>query len=442
MLIVAIGAQRWRWRAVTAILAGVTILALLAQLFTVLVLEQRHVAARRRVRTGLEVLLTDRLDLIRGKRVGIITNPTGVLPDLRHGVDALATAEGVHVVAIFGPEHGFRGSAQAGGSEGSYVDERTGVPVYDLYGKNRDAIAQLFQNTGVEVVLFDIQDVGTRYYTYIWTMADALEAAALAGTEFIVLDRPNPTGGIQAEGPVLHPEYSSFVGRYPIAQRHGMTVGELALLFNDRFVPDRTGGRRAQLTVIPMQGWFRDMYYEETGLPWVMPSPNMPTVDTAMAYIGMGLMEGTNLSEGRGTTRPFELIGAPYIDWQLSHRLAHAKLPGVRFREAYFAPTFSKYAGRTIGGIQLYVTDRDEFDPIRTAITIIVETKRLYGDRFQWRSDFWIDRLTGSTQVRTAVDAGQSPEAIVAGWQDELAEFRALREQYLLYGLRGNGRYR
>lgn len=425
-----------------ASLASMLIVALAALALATFGAEGRGATARQRVRTGLEVLLDHRLDLIRGKRVGIITNPTGILPDLRHGVDALAAAEGVELVAIFGPEHGFRGSAQAGGSEGSYVDERTGVLVYDLYGKDRDAIAQLFRQTGVDAVLFDIQDVGTRYYTYIWTMADALEAAALTGTEFIVLDRPNPTGGIRAEGPVLDPAYSSFVGRYPIAQRHGMTVGELALMFNEVFVPERTGGHRARLTVVPMQGWFRDMYFEETGLPWVMPSPNMPTVDTAMVYIGTGLIEGTNLSEGRGTTRPFELVGAPYVDWRLSQRLDGLNLPGVRFREAYFAPTFSKYAGRTVGGIQLYVTDRDRFDPIRTAIAIMVEAKRLYGDRFQWRSDLWIDRLTGSSYVRTAIDAGRGVDAIVAGWQEDLAAFRALRERYLLYALRGAGRFR
>jgi len=395
----------------------------------------------RRVRPGIEVLLEERPGMLRGKKVGIITNPTGVLPDLTHVVDALAAK--TNLVAIFAPEHGFRGSEQAGEGEGDYLDPRTKTPVYDIYGKDREEIAATFERAGVETVLFDIQDVGARFYTYIWTMSDSMEASAIGGKEIIVLDRPNPITGLEAQGPVLRPEYSTFVGRYPIAQRHGMTVAELARMFNAEFVPERTDGKRANLAFVEMEGWSREMYYEDTGLPWVMPSPNMPTVDTAVVYPGTCMFEGTNLSEGRGTTRPFELLGAPYIDRKLSDAVRALDLPGTMFREAYFAPTFGKHQGKTVGGVQVYVTDRYEHDPIRTALAIMLEAKRLYPDDFAWRYDawdlarpYWIDKLTGSDYVRTSVDAGKSPDEIVAGWQDELDAFRRMRQKYLLYRAR------
>ncbi|MBE3584530.1 MAG: DUF1343 domain-containing protein [Limnochordaceae bacterium] len=396
---------------------------------------------RPRVKPGIQVLLEQRLDLIRGRRVGIITNPTGVLPNLESDVDVLARLRpDVELVAIFGPEHGFRGTAQAGGSEGSFQDPATRIPVYDLYGKSPQQIATVFQTAGVDVVLFDIQDVGARFYTYIWTMADAMEAAALSGTAFVVLDRPNPIGGLAVQGPVLDPAFSSFVGRYPIAQRHGMTTGELALLFNDRFVPQRTGGRKAKLTVVPMEGWRRWMYYEDTGLPWVMPSVNMPTVDTALVYSGSGLFEGTNISEGRGTTKPFQLLGAPYLDGRLASALNSLRLPAVAFRAAAFTPMFSKYAGQMVNGVEVYVTDRRSYDPIRTAVAMMVTVRQLYGTALRWEVNsedtghpYWIDKITGSDWVRRAIDAGKVADEIVAGWQDQLAAFRALRSRYLLY---------
>ncbi|MBE3574026.1 MAG: DUF1343 domain-containing protein [Firmicutes bacterium] len=394
-----------------------------------------------RVKPGIQVLLEKRLALLEGKRVGIITNPTGVLPNLQSDVDALAALKPkVQLVAIFGPEHGFRGTAQAGGSEGSYKDPLTGIPVYDLYGKNRDQIAEIFRQARVDLVLFDIQDVGARFYTYIWTMSDAMEAAALTGTQFVVLDRPNPIGGMAVQGPVLEPAYSSFVGRFPIAQRHGMTVGELALLFNDRFLPEQTGGVKARLTVIPMEGWQRRMYYEDTGLPWVMPSPNMPTVDTAVVYPGDCLFEGTNLSEGRGTTKPFQLLGAPYVDGRLAPALNGLHLPGVAFRAVSFTPSFDRYQGQVVNGVEVYVTDRGAYDPVRTAVAILVEVRRLYGTAFQWRFDswdkvhpYWIDKLTGGDWVRKAIDAGKDADQVSAGWQDQLQAFRQLRAHYLLY---------
>lgn len=266
----------------------------------------RHVGKPTKVKTGLEILL-EHPDRLKGKKVGLITNPTAITRDYRHALDAMLEA-GIDVVKVYGPEHGVRGTEQAGEEPGSFEDPRTGLPFINLYNKQPEEMIPLFD--GVDVLVFDIQDVGTRFYTYIYTMAYAMEAAAEAGKPFIVLDRPNPIGGDKVEGPVLDPEYRSFVGLYPIPQRHGMTAGELARLFNGEFFP-REGKKKVDLTVITMKGWKRHQRYEDTGLPWVLPSPNMPTTDTALVYPGTGMIEGTNLSEGRGTTRPFELLGLP-----------------------------------------------------------------------------------------------------------------------------------
>jgi uncharacterized protein YbbC (DUF1343 family) len=391
-----------------------------------------------RVRTGVEVLADDGYRLVRGQRVGLISNPTGIVPGLRHEIDVIVASGQVDLVAAFGPEHGFRGSSQAGGSEGDYVDPRTGVPVYDTYGKGPSQIADFFRRAGVETVMFDIQDVGARFYTFIWTMYDCMVAASLAGVRFVVLDRPNPISGVQAYGPVMHPEFASFIGRKPISQQHGMTVGELAGLFNEEFLPaDDTADGSVSLEVPRMEGWRRDAYFEETELPWVMPSPNMPRVETAVVYPGTCLFEATNLSEGRGTTRPFELIGAPYVDQRWSDALQERNLTGVGFREAYFVPTSSKHAGAGCAGVQLHVSDRAGFEAIRTAIAMIITAKQLYSADFAWRESappYWIDRLTGSEQVRTAIDGGAEVDEVVAGWRRDLAKFRRVRQRYLLYG--------
>lgn len=386
-----------------------------------------------KVKTGLEILL-ENPDRLKGKRVGLITNPTGMTSRYEHGLDAML-AKGIQVTHVFGPEHGVRGTEQAGDVPGSYEDPRTGLPFVNLYGKQPREMVESFAE--IDVLVFDIQDVGSRFYTYIYTMAYAMEAAALADKPFIVLDRPNPIGGVKVEGPVLDPDYSSFVGLFPIPQRHGMTVGELASLFNEEFLPQK-GAQPVDLEVIRMKGWKRDSLYRETGLPWVPPSPNMPTLDTALVYPGTGMIEGTNLSEGRGTTRPFELVGAPYIKgWELAEALNQQGLPGVSFREAYFNPTFSKYQGKNVGGVQVYVEDPKSFDPILTGLTIIQETKRLYPDDFQWRQDadstYWIDKLTGSKRVRTEIDRGTPVQAIAGQWTQELNQFKQLRQQYLLY---------
>ncbi|MER5910565.1 DUF1343 domain-containing protein [Streptomyces sp. NPDC001982] len=382
---------------------------------------------RSQVHTGFDRLAQDGYAQLSGRRIGIVTNPTGITRDVRHIVDVMHADSRVNLTAVFGPEHGFRGTAQAGGSEGRYDDPATGLPVYDTYQKSGQPLADVFTTSGVDTIVFDIQDAGARFYTYIWTLYDCMEAAALAGKRFVVLDRPNPVTGREATGPVLHKEFATFVGRQPIAQAHGMTVAELARLFNGEFL-----STPVPLETVLTTGWKRSDFFDATALPWVPPSPNMPTPDTALVYSGTCLFEGTNLSEGRGTTRPFELLGALGIDGRWAAAANKLGLPGVRFREAYFAPTFSKFQGQTVGGVQLHVHDRAAYDPVRTGIALLVTAKRVWSG-FAWRSDNWIDKLTGSTSVRTMIDAGAGTDEVVAAWQDELAAFRRIRKEYLLY---------
>ncbi|MEU7426788.1 DUF1343 domain-containing protein [Streptomyces sp. NPDC040750] len=381
-----------------------------------------------RLRTGFERLAADGYSILSGRRVGIVTNPTGVTRDAAHIVDVMHADPRVRLIAVFGPEHGFRGTAQAGGSEGRYDDPATGLPVYDTYLKSGRPLADVFTASGVDTIVFDIQDVGARFYTYIWTLYDCMEAAQLAGKRFVVLDRPNPVTGRAALGPVLHKEFATFVGRQPIAQAHGMTVAELARLFNGEFL-----ARPVPLHTVLMTGWQRSRFYDAYGLPWVPPSPNMPTPDTALVYSGTCMFEGTNLSEGRGTTRPFELLGAEGLDGRWAAAANALGLPGVRFREAYFTPTFSKFEGRTVGGVQIHVDDRAAFDPVRTGIALLVTARKTW-DGFAWRPDDWIDKLTGSARVRTMIDAGAGTDEVTGAWQEELAAFRRTRKEYLLYG--------
>ncbi len=383
---------------------------------------------------GVEVLLNEQLNALEGKNVGLITNPTGVDQGLNSIVDTLHNHEGVNLVALYGPEHGVRGGAQAGEGVDFYIDERTGLPVYSLYGDTKKPTPEMLE--GVDVLLFDIQDVGARFYTYIYTMAYAMEAAAENDIEIIVLDRPNPISGLNVQGPVLDPDYSSFVGLYPIPQRHGMTVGELALLFNKEF------DINADLNVIEMNGWDRSMYYDDTPLEWVLPSPNMPTLDTALVYPGAALIEGTNVSEGRGTTKPFELIGAPFITGEdLAEQLNAADLPGVRFRAAYFTPQFSKHAGELSGGIQIYVTNRESYDSIETGLTIVKTIHDMYPDDFEFRAEnsagvSFFDNLIGNGWVREKIEEGASIDEITSRWQEDLQAFKDVRREYLLYTVR------
>ncbi|MGX1473391.1 UNVERIFIED_CONTAM: uncharacterized protein YbbC (DUF1343 family) [Streptomyces canus] len=385
-------------------------------------------AAKPRRRTGFENLAASGYEQLSGERIGIVTNPTGVTRDVQHIVDVMHADPRVDLTAVFGPEHGFRGTAQAGGSEGRYDDPATGLPVYDTYLKSGRPLADIFTASGVDTIVFDIQDVGARFYTYIWTLYDCMEAAQLAGKRFVVLDRPNPVTGRAAQGPVLHKEFATFVGRQPISQAHGMTVAELARLFNGEFLTSPVA-----LDTVLMTGWKRSDFYDAWNLPWVPPSPNMPTPDTALVYSGTCLFEGTNLSEGRGTTRPFELLGAEGLDGRWAAAANELGLPGAHFREAYFAPTFSKFQGKTVGGVQIHVHDRPAYDPVRTGIALLVTAKKAWSG-FAWRADNWIDKLTGSTRVRTMIDAGAGTDEVVAGWREELTAFRRIRKNYLLYG--------
>lgn len=382
--------------------------------------------ANRGVEPGIEVLLHDRLELIRGKNVGLITNPTGVGPDLTPDAVLLQHTPGVHLVALYGPEHGIGGAHQAGKQvTGAARDPETGLPVYSLYGKHREPTPAMLK--GVDVLVYDIQPVGARFYTYLYTMADAMKAAARAHIPFIVLDRPNPVNAVTVQGPVLEPTVASFVGEYPIPLRYGMTVGELAELFNNQF------GIHANLTVVKMRGYKRSMFYDDTGLPFVIPSPNMPTVDTALVYPGMGLIEGTNVSEGRGTTRPFQMIGAPWIDGVALARAMNAKgLKGVRFRPAYFTPTFSKYQGKLCGGVEMYVFDRNTFNPVVDALTLIKTIHDKYPKQFKFDAgDF--DRLVGNRWVRGDIEQGVSVSAMQQRWQQRLDAFQSERAKFLLY---------
>ncbi|WP_232310381.1 exo-beta-N-acetylmuramidase NamZ family protein [Mesobacillus selenatarsenatis] len=385
----------------------------------------------KKFKVGAEALLEDHKDLIKGKRVGLITNPTGVDQNLNSVVDLLFNDPDVELTALYGPEHGVRGSAQAGAYVEYYIDEKTQLPVYSLYGKTKKPTPDMLEN--VDVLLFDIQDVGTRFYTYIYTMAYAMEAAKENDIPFIVLDRPNPLGGQKVEGPVLETEYKSFVGNYEIPLRHGMTVGELARLFNEEF------NIGANLTVVEMDRWKRTMNYDDTPLEFVMPSPNMPTLDTAFVYPGAALIEGTNVSEGRGTTKPFELIGAPFINSDdLSAKLNSLNLPGVKFRAASFTPTFSKHAGKLSHGIQIHITDQDSFEPIVTGLHIVKTIHDMYPENFQFRAEdsrgiSFFDLLTGNGWIREEIEAGTSVEDIQNMWEAELNEFKQVREKYLLY---------
>lgn len=361
------------------------------------------------MKTGLELLLADPHRFLAGKRFGFVGNPTSVDHHLRHAVDALAAQRGLDLARLFGPEHGIRGDAQDMIEVGNAKDSVTGLPVVSLYGTTAASLAPTVEQLAdLDLLVFDIQDIGTRYYTYAATMALCMQVARRAKVKVLVLDRPNPLGGVAVEGSGIDAGLESFVGLYPVPQRHGMTTGELAQLYNTAF------GIGCELEVLRCEGWKRGQLFDETGLPWVMPSPNMPTLDTALVYPGMCLLEGTNLSEGRGTTRPFELFGAPFIEPEpLARALETLALPGVVFRPCTIRPTFHKWAGEACGGLQLHVTDRATFASYRTGLAVLAVVKRLYPNHFAWRTKTYefrddvpaIDLLTGRAGVREAIDA-------------------------------------
>ena len=383
-----------------------------------------------RIELGNERLFGDAFELIAGKRVGLITNHSGVNGELVATADRLHRAEGASLTALFGPEHGIRGDAEDGVIVDSGQDERTGVRTFSLYGATRRPDPAMLEQ--VDVLLFDIQDVGARFYTYLYTMSLAMEVCAEMGLPFVVLDRPNPIGGEHLEGNLLDPAFASFVGMYPIPIRYGMTVGELAALFNDQF------GIGADLEIVTMRGWDRRSYWEDTGLPWVSPSPNMPTVDTAVVYPGMCYFEGTNVSEGRGTTRPFEQVGAPYIDgFRLTDELNDLHLPGAVFRPVRFQPSFAKYAGEPCGGVQVHVTDRQVFRAVEAGFHVLAAVRRSWPDEFAWRVPregiHNFDRLAGTDRIRLALDRGVEIDDLVSAWEEERSAFLEARASHLLY---------
>ena len=382
------------------------------------------------VHCGLDRLLSEGYLPLQGKRIGLITNHAGVDACLRSNIDLLHHHPDYNLVALYGPEHGVRGSAAAGEHVDSSIDLRTGLPVYSLYGASRRPSREALG--GIEALVFDILDCGSRYYTFPYTMAYTMQAAAEHGIPYIVLDRPNPLSGIRVEGNVLRRGFESFVGLYPIPMRHGMTIGELAGLFNAEF------GISCDLHVIPMSGWQRQMWWEQTGKPWVAPSPNLPTFESSNLYPGSCLFEGTNLSEGRGTTKPFQVIGAPWIiaeEW--AEALNGLNLEAVIFRPTYFTPTFSKHQGQLCGGVEIHVFDRDQCDPIRVALEMISMVRRLHPNGFTWlelhNSRYFFDLLAGTDQLRLDLNRGVTPAEIIAGWNSELNTFKTLRDKYLLY---------
>jgi uncharacterized protein YbbC (DUF1343 family) len=378
------------------------------------------------------LLASDRLD---GLRIGVVCNPASIDRELRHIADRLASHAGARVTAIFGPQHGFRSDVQENMIETGHArDVLRRVPVYSLYSETREPTAEMLRD--VDVLVVDLQDVGTRIYTYIYTMTNCLVAARKHGITAIVCDRPNPIGGIAVEGPMLVRGFESFVGLYPIPMRHGMTIGELARLFNDEF------GIGADLEVIPMEGWSRGMYFDATGIPFVLPSPNIPTLDSAIVYPGTVLFEGTNVSEGRGTTKPFELLGAPWVDAErFADGMNALGLSGVRFRPAVIEPTFHKHAHTSCGGCQIHVLDRETFRPVEAGVALVAAFRAADPDRFRWRDPPYeyehrllpFDILAGSSELREQIEQGVAAREIARSWEDSVGEFRKARARFLLY---------
>ncbi|MGE5190524.1 MAG: exo-beta-N-acetylmuramidase NamZ domain-containing protein [Gemmatimonadota bacterium] len=389
------------------------------------------------VAAGLDVLVAQRFAPLRGLAVGLVCNPTAVDRRLRHAADLFREARGVRLAALFGPEHGVRGDSQYMAAVGDERDPATGVPVHSLYGSRAESLRPAAGTlSGLDALVFDIQDVGTRFYTYQATMLYCMEAAARARIAFFVLDRPNPVGGRALEGPALHPGFESFCGVHDVAVRHGMTVGELAGMYREERDLDLA------LTVVPCRGWRRDMHQRDTGLPWIFPSPNMPTPETALVYPGMCLLEGTNLSEGRGTTRPFELFGAPWLDARrLADALSAERLPGVAFRPASFVPSWDKHAGTRCHGAEVVVADRYAFRPVRTGLACVAAARAQDPARFRWRTEAYefvehvpaFDLLCGSSREREALEGGEGWRGPAASWRREERAFARRRDRHLRY---------
>jgi uncharacterized protein YbbC (DUF1343 family) len=389
------------------------------------------------VRTGLEVLRDRAFGPLRGLRIGLVTHPAAVGGGLRQSSELLAAAPQVDLAALFGPEHGLKGEAQDLVGVAAGCDPDSGLRIYSLYGDTAASLRPTREQLrDLDALVIDLQDVGSRYYTFQATMLFCLEEASERKLLTVILDRPNPLGGVKVEGPALQPGFESFVGIHPLVTRHGMTIGELAKMYKTE------RGLTGELCVVPCDGWRREMHWDETRLPWVLPSPNMPTLDTAFVYPGQCLMEGTNLSEGRGTTRPFELCGAPWLDpCKLCQRLEDEALPGVAYRPTWFQPTFQKFAGQTCGGLQIHVLDREAFQPVRTGLAVLAAMRDLSGGCFAWRREPYefvtdrlaIDLLFGSDRERLALESGRSPRDVARTWEAEEEAFRRRRQAFLLY---------
>lgn len=395
----------------------------------------KEVKGKYHVELGLERLTRERRDLIRGARVGVVCNQASVDHDLRHAADLFRASDVWKLTALFGPQHGIRGEAQDNMIETPHAyDGQTGVPIFSLYSETREPTEEMLRE--VDVLVFDMQDVGCRIYTFVYTLANCMRAAKKYGKRVVVCDRPNPIGGLKVAGTMLESEYASFVGQFPLPTRHGMTVCELAEMFNGYW------GIGCELELVLMEGWSRELWHDRTDAPWVMPSPNMPTLDTATVFPGTVHLEGTQMSEGRGTTRPFELLGAPYISAaQYAARLEALGLPGVRYRPCYFQPTFQKHANRPCGGVQLHVLAREAFEPVLAGVATVKVAYELYGGQFRWKEPPYeyvydknpFDVIAGTKSLREAIERGDTLDEIERSWGTGVAGFERLRTPYLRY---------
>ena len=380
------------------------------------------------VASGLETFLDDVPAFAQGRRLGLLTNPSGIDRQLRTSIDLMMAHPDVDLRALYGPEHGVRGDVQAGDHVADGMDARTGLPAFSLYGETRVPKPEML--TLIDILVIDLQDIGVRYATYLATVMHAMEGCADAGVDVVILDRPNPVGGEIVAGNILDPAFASFVGIPGLTTLHGLTIGEFG-----RWWAGQSG--LPQPVVVPMSGWHRSMWYDQTGLPWVLPSPNLPTLDSVTCYPATCLIEGTNLSEARGTTRPFELLGAPWVDPEhLAAELTARKLPHVGFRPTWFMPWISKHQGESCGAVQVHVSDRLAWDPIRTGVTILATLKDLYGASFDWtgfnEGGTFVDKLAGTDDLRHALDNGGDLDALLARWSDDAAGFAERRQEFLL----------
>ena len=387
------------------------------------------------IKLGVERLLTEKIDLLRGARVGLVCNQASVDHGFRHVADLFHQHPDIKLTTLFGPQHGIRGDVQDNMIETAHAaDRKTGLPIYSLYSETREPTEEMLRD--VDIIVVDLQGVGCRIYTFVYTMANCMRAAKKFGKKVIACDRPNPIGGTQVAGNVLDPAFTSFVGQFPIPTRSGMTDVELGRLFNAEF------GIGCDFEPVPMSGWSRELWYDDTDGPWVLPSPNMPSVDAAAVFPGTVHLEGTQMSEGRGTTRVFELVGAPYINPEdFSEALADYNLPGVYFRSCVFVPTFQKHGGQACGGVQIHVLDRQAFEPVITGVAIVKTAFDMYREQFRWKDppyEYEYDRnpfdlISGTSALREAIERGDSLEQIENSWRDPLKEFKAIREKFLLY---------